>query len=194
MKRRFFRAVAIVAGVLPVFASAIDLTPRSRVKDLEGTKIAVLSFADGPDTITWQPPLGWSVSGGGNFLMLRCGDLPEADFSITVRPRVAAAPPLSALKPEELQALAASALPRSAQDISGTAIREGSFTIGLNPSREVLCAFTLMGQKYLASVALVDADDKERMFVIITARPADFERVHGEAIASLFSWQQGSAR
>ncbi len=174
-----------------VVAQGLDLTPRAGFKNLEGANISILKFAKGSVPISYQPPAGWAATGGPKAITLRPTEIPEAEFCMFVRARAEKSPALGSIGVEDLQKLAAAELPGRAEDVAVMAVNEGPFTIAAQASREVVCSFSLSGRKYQGSVALVDFSENERLVMIIHARPADFARMRSQAVASLFSWQQG---
>jgi hypothetical protein len=190
------RSVYCLAAVLTLLllqsrSGALDLTPQFGFKQIEGANIPILRFSDGEDAITYQPPPQWKATGGPAMVTLRPPDQPDAEFRIAVRPRAAKSAPIAGQGFGELQAVAFAELPARAEEISFIALNEGSFTIGPQPCREILCSFSISGRKYSASIALIDRSEKERLVILIHTRPIDFGKVRAQAIASLFSWQQG---
>jgi len=61
----------LVAGLSA--AHALDLTPITSYRELEGVRIPVISFEDGLRKVNWQPPDNWQLSGGGQQLNLYPG-------------------------------------------------------------------------------------------------------------------------
>lgn len=175
-------AVALCPQVLP----ALDLTPMHGFRELEGVRIPVVYFKDGARTVTYQPPTNWQISGGGESLQL----FPPSRDGAAVRLRTETLPdgvPETAGKDSE--AWMRGLLPPNASDVERVGESAGAFTLGPQPSRAVRFSYALSGYRYLAEVAVVDLDDKERLTVLVTARQADFRAVHEEAVASLFRWQ-----
>jgi hypothetical protein len=55
---------------------------------------------------------------------------------------------------------------------------------------EFIFTFARYGSRDTISISLVDYSDKERLIVLISAGEKDFDKIHGMAISSLFSWRE----
>jgi hypothetical protein len=62
------------------------------------------------------------------------------------------------------------------------------FMLNGKPSREFIFSYKATGKEFKTSVTLLDWSEREHLVVVITARSADYKRVHDAEIASLFSW------
>lgn len=176
----------IAVTLCPQILSALDLTPVHGFRDLEGVRIPVVYFKDGTRRVTYQPPTNWQISGGGESIQL----FPPARDGAAVRLRKDTRPDAEPeTAGENSEAWMRALLPPTASDIERIGESAGAFTLGPQPSRAVRFSYALSGHRYLAEVAVVNLDDKERLTVIVTARQADFQAVHEEAVASMFRWQ-----
>lgn len=165
---------------------ALDLTPASGFRELEGFRIPIVRFTDGTRKVVYQPPAGWHLSGGGESLSLLPPDRQEAAVQLrTVR----RPPPESGTASEDFDTWAHSQLPPSATSIKKLGEAEGQFTIAAQPSRARTFSYSLVGRRFFASVAAVDLSSTERLTVVMTAREPDFKAMQDEAVASFFSWQ-----
>jgi hypothetical protein len=69
----------------PVFA-ALDLTPIPSIRDGEGTPFHEILFHDGTKTVHYDPPPGWTFSGGGSQVKLIPPGLSQAEGTIEAAP------------------------------------------------------------------------------------------------------------
>lgn len=180
----------LLAALGPTPLQALDLTPQHSYRDLEGVRIPILRFQDGPRRAIYQPPSGWRATGSGASLALIPGRTEQATvlFKIGSRPAEAAG---ETPDPSAFEAWARSFLPADASRIERVAEIANGFTLGTQASRELTFSYTRPAGRFLTAVAAVEIGDRERLAVVVSAREADFKAVHGDAIASLFSWQWG---
>ena len=172
---------------------ALDLTPQQTTRELEGIRIPILRFRDGPRRVTYQPPADWRVSGTGRLLQLTPGSLEQALVVLRLeeRPAPPKVEPVPAEAAEEFEQWARRLLPPQATHIERVGESANRFTLGPASSRELLFTYTSPAGRFSAAIAAVDLDERERLAVIVTVRREAFARLHEEAIASLFSWQWG---
>lgn len=175
--------------LLPAAAMALDLTPTSDVKEQEGFKFPRLKFKDGVGKVTYTPPNGWRMSFEDGTLVFIPKEKTHASFEMRVVPRTGTDMEPFA-KTEALIPYAAKFLPKLATEIAYTGTNQGTFTINGLPSREFLLQFQEPGHPTHASLNVIDLNDRERLIIVITAQPRDFEEVRGIAVQSLFSWQK----
>jgi hypothetical protein len=175
--------------LVPGCVAALDLQPRADEKVLEGGfRVSVVSFDHQGQKIRWQPPLGWTLSFKSPVLTLHAKGRTHASMDLRVVPRAAGDREVFG-KTETLLPYLARFLPAGASNLAYKGTSEGAFTIGPTPAREFLLAFDEPGHPSMASVSVVEFSAEERLVVVITAKPDDFEEVRQEAVASLFSWQ-----
>ena len=179
---------AILFGLVPSMALGLDLTPKPDVKVLEGGfKVPVLTFADKKKPVRWMPPEGWRVTHESGVLTLSDPDRTHAGMELRVVPKTNGDLATFA-SAEALQKYCAAFFPKTATEITYTGTNAGPFTIGQAPAREYLFKFTEPGHPTLASVSLVDISETERLAMIVSAQPKDFEKIREAAVASMFSW------
>ncbi len=176
----------LLCALSPQSLPALDLTPTHGFRDLEGFRIPVVYFRDGARKVTYQPPTDWQISGGGtSFQLFPPGrDGAAVQFrkdTLPIKGDVAEAGDIAQWFRDQL--------PPQATDVERIGESSGQFTLGPQPSRAVRFSYALSGHRYVAEVAVVDLDEKERLAVIVTALQADFKAVHEETVASLFHWQ-----
>jgi hypothetical protein len=174
--------------MLPVTAVALDLNPRADFKELEGRRFPVISFDDPGQKIQWMPPSDWRMSHENGVLKLFPKGLAKASMELRVVGRVAGDREVLG-SVETLLPYCAKYLPSIAKDLSYRGNKTGPFTIGPLAAREYLIDFSESGHSCRASVSMVDYSDRQRLIVVVTAQPKDFETVRAEAISSMNSWQ-----
>lgn len=173
----------IFLGAAPALY-ALDLTPSEASRDLEGEKVPVTLFKDGPYTVTWQAP--WAITGGGKRISL-LPPTPQSSVSLEVRSmKESEIPPDSAPAPEILEKWAAPFLRQDATEIVPIKTIRGSYQLNSQPSKEYIFSYLSQSRRFTTSASFVDLNDKERVFVVITAPSSVFEPIHAEAVSSLF--------
>ena len=177
----------VVAGLHT--ANALDLTPINSFRDLEGTKIPVVLFEDGPRKVNWQPPDNWQLSGGGKQLNLYPGKIPLAAAQLKLIAHTAAQPPDRAAALDTFLKWATSFVPADATGLTFAKETPNPFLIGQKPSREFTFNYVSAATKCSTSVALVDLDANESLALVITARAEDFEGIYNDGTMSMFRWR-----
>ena len=182
--RILFRCLAL----LPMTAGALDLNPQDTFKDLEGVKIPMVEFSDGTHKVRWRPPNDWRMTYEDGRLLLLAKAYTHASLEIRVVPR-AAGDTAWLDRPDTLTRLITTLLPKTATGTAVTGNNDGPFTIGSIAAREFLFDFQEPAHASRGSMCIVDLNDRERLIVLITAQPKDFEAVRSTGIESMFSWQ-----
>ena len=163
-------------------AGALDLSPQFGQRELEGFQIPILRFGDGGRKVSYRPPEKWRVSGTTAELNLIPPKRADCRAIFSVRP-------LASDAGEELKKWARECLPGNAVEVESLGEKESPFMLGKLPSHEFIFAYQQNGIRFVRSVAIVDLSEKERLSVAVVARRDDFEAVHAEIIASMFSWE-----
>ena len=180
--------VWLIFPLLSSGAAALDLTPREGSRKLEGMNIPVLYFTDSTKSIRYQPPGNWAFTGGGDLLKFTPRGVEEADMIWQIvrrRPEeVPATPEAPALLAKQAQTL----VPPGVEELK-LETRPSPFTLNGKGSWEFCFTYTLGGRSFGKSVCLCDLTPTERLYIIISARGADFQAVRDAGISSLFSWQ-----
>ena len=181
MKRHCLHLALVLA---PFAAHALDLTPATSFRDLEGFKIPIILFSDAGKKISFQPPPNWKVSGGGSTLSLYPAEIADAALQLRAFP----IKPLSPGVTEDLEKWCRAMLPQDASQPKLESENENVFTLGELPSREFTYSYAAQGRRFTTSVAIVDWNERERLAVVVTARAADFPATYEAAMRSMFSW------
>lgn len=170
-------------------AHALEFQPTRSYRELEGVRIPLLLFPDGPRKIRYEPPDGWDMAGGGAEISFRPRALAMAELKLTVTPkRAARAGENAAPVPAPRDALG-SFLPPDATKIEPVSEAENPFMLETVGSREAVFAYTSGGQRCRISIATCDLNATQWLAVVTNAFERDFEEVRRAAIGSMFSWQ-----
>jgi hypothetical protein len=174
---------------LPGVVSALDLTPKESVRELEGVKIPIVTFSDGRRQAVWQPPVKWQMSGKGRKLMLYPPNIVQAAMQLEVHPRTASnGQSNDAASPEDLEHWAQKFLPQDCTEMILLGTNTNPFNIGSVGSTEFTFTYLSQSRRFSTSVAVTNISPLERLAMIVTAHTADFAAVHDEALASMFRW------
>ncbi len=178
------RLLPLALALTPFVAKALDLTPVSSFRELEGFRIPILLFSDAGKKISFQPPHEWKVSGGGDALSLYPTGEPDAVMQLRVR----AVKPLAAGVAEDVEKWCRAQLPQDAAEPTLEGEVANIFNLGALPSRQFTYSYAAQGRRFTTSVSVVDWNARERLAVIVTARTAEFAATHEAAMRSMFSW------
>lgn len=171
---------------LPASAQ-LDLTPGVYVSQLEGTRTEITAFRNGAGQVTWQSPPNWRIIGGGTRISLippdaiqaearveifgpQAGDTFDEEFSKTFRGEVA------------------SSLAREITALEWADDEASPLLINRHPTYKVTASYTLGAQRFTTAVWVCNFA-KQQVRFRLTARAADFEKLHEIFRESLYTWQ-----
>lgn len=177
----------LVAGLHA--AHALDLTPITSYRELEGVRIPVISFEDGPRKVNWQPPDNWQLSGGGQQLNLYPEKTPLAAVQLKLIGHEAAQAPDRTAAGKDFLKWAMSFVPGDATGLTFEHETPNPFLLGGKHSREFTFNYVSAAKKCSTSVALVDLDARQSLALVITACAEDFEGIYNAGTTSMFRWQ-----
>lgn len=182
----------LALGCILLFATArlqaLDLTPETSERILEGVHIPVVLFHDSDKIYAFQPPTGWHSSGGETNLTYFPAERADASMKLCVIKHAPGAPAIANIPSPDLIKWSQSRLPADAEDIQVLAENPNVFALEGKSARELVFSYKAGGQRFQTSVALLDWSEREQFAAIITARAADFQIVYSAANGSLFSW------
>jgi hypothetical protein len=164
----------------------IDLTPSVGEYTSEGIKYQRLMFRDEKQLVAYYPPPGWTFSGGVRQVQLTP---PKKSFAQAVIEAV----PLDKPHPLDQKAVDAfrqrlmAELPSGSQFAKIEQETENSVPVNGGPSFEVVISYQAMGQKFVRSAVLANVRETQLVF-LLTASKDDFEALHRDFKASIFSW------
>jgi hypothetical protein len=174
-------------GTAFVVEAGIDLTPTVNEYTAEGMKFQQLTFQYNEQRIQYEPPSRWTFDGNSAELHLKP---PQKNFAEAVITAVPLSKPQvldeNAIKPLEQQFIAG--LPVGSQFAKIEEEIASPVLLGGNASFEVTVSYQLTGEKFLRSALFVNLRDTQLIFRF-TARKDDFQALHREFKASIFSWR-----
>jgi hypothetical protein len=184
MKRLFL--IIMFALAFLVSADALEFTATSQEYVAEGIKFRRLAFKDGDRKIVYEPPQQWTCNSTGNSLQLVPTNTARAEARIqaaTLPPDVK--PGLDAA-PDWQQAFLQS-LPAGSQ--GGTLVSDAMNPVAFQDgvSYEMTGSYTALGEKFIRSRIVAIVPGMQLTFTL-TARKADFDKLHLAFRSSIMSW------
>ena len=189
---RKLAAFLFLAVLVSSADSAIDLTPATKEYTREGFVYTQVTFKADKGTVIFNPPQGWTISGGKDRAQLTPQGKRFAEASIQATPSIA--PQLfeeAALKTLEQKVLAE--VPTGSQSIMVVKREQNPVMIGQNPSFEFVVSYQALGQLFLRSVIFVATPDTQLTFRV-SAPKADFEALSTSFRRSISSWHLVEAK
>jgi hypothetical protein len=175
------------AAVARTARGAIDFTPATGERTLEGIRFPELYFHENGRKISYEQPRGWTYTGDATSIKFIPSDVRGAFADITQAPLQ---------KPQNfdddamksLQAKALTLLSPDAGDIVVVSAEKNPLMINAHETFEVILAFQLYGEHYRQSVLFLNLPDTQLSFRVLS-RKVDFERLHRDFRGSLCSLQ-----
>ncbi|MFL6527159.1 MAG: hypothetical protein ACJ8IQ_03590, partial [Chthoniobacterales bacterium] len=166
--------------------SALEFTATSRDYVAEGIKFRQLVFKYGNSQVIYEPPQQWSCNMTGSGLQLAPGKTSRAEATIQAAPLPPEIKPGLDKAPDWQQAFLQS-LPPSSQGgaLESDAINPVVFQGGV--SYEMIGSYTVLGEKFVRS-RLVAVVPGMQLTYTLTARKADFDKLHLAFRSSIMSW------
>lgn len=188
---RSLAAVLLAGLVVGPARGAIDFTPTTGERKLEGSVFKQLIFHEEGHAIAYEQPRGWTYSGGGGSIAFAPPGLAQAKAEIQQTP-LSGAQKFDAATIKTLQDQVLASLPKEAQQPAIIGEENSPIMINGQPTYEVTIGYTLFGQEYQVSVLFVNLPDTQLRFRV-AARKQDFEKVHRLFRGSLCSlqWSRG---
>ncbi|MFL6537220.1 MAG: hypothetical protein ACJ8JD_03475, partial [Chthoniobacterales bacterium] len=202
--RRLSAAAALVSGLLEVQkmkrllliivcaspflvnADALEFTATSREYVAEGIKFRQLVFKDGDRQVVFEPPQQWTCNVTGNGLQLVPTSTARAEATIQAVPLAPDVKPGMDAAPDWQQAFLQN-LPPGSQGgtLVSDAINPIAFQGGV--SYEMTGSYTALGEKFIRSRIIAIVPGMQVTFTL-TARKADFDKLHLAFRSSIMSW------
>jgi hypothetical protein len=187
MHRSLFLILITLGPVTALtYADEINLTPKSSVREQDGIHFPQLEFADGKKTITYEPPRGWTCSGGGTQrVTLNVPDKVQADAAIgwAAQPVVFDEEGL-----KQVRALAPTLLARGSEDVKIVSEIANPLRMNGHEVYEVVMTCGFYGQRFKTAIYFVSLGDSQLRFTL-SCQEKDFEQLQPVFQSSLFSWQ-----
>jgi hypothetical protein len=167
--------------------AAIDFTPITGERVLEGVVFKQLIFHESGRAITYEQPRGWTYSGDSNRIRFTPPDIRQAQADMAQSPL---------LEPQTfndataklLQNQVLASIPPGSQNVTVISEEQNPVSINRQQTYAVIIGYSLSGQEYRLSVIFLNLPNTQVQFRVI-ARKQDFEEVNRLFRASLFSLQ-----
>ena len=186
MNRIFAYTCALL--LLHVSANAgIDFTATEVERTLSGIKFKQLVFQQDGKKIGYQPPRGWSFTGGGSRIKFIPPEIAQAQGEID-QVQLSAPQSLDEETMKTLQRKTLESVPADSRQVTLVSEEKNPLLINKNETYEVTVSYQAFGQEFQMSVLYMNLPDTQVRFRT-TARKADFEKVHKAFRGSIFSWQ-----
>jgi len=187
--RIYLAALFLATGLVAVARAGIDFTPTGSERVLEGIVFKQVLFHQGGHEIAYEPPRGWTYTGGAAQLKLTPPNVSQAQATMEQSP-LAAPQILDEPTAKQLQQAGLASVPSGAQNVALVSEEKNPLRINRQETYEVVIGYNFFGQDYQLSVLYANLPDTQIRFRTV-ARKADFEKVHREFRASLFtlSWR-----
>ncbi|MEP6668004.1 MAG: hypothetical protein ABJF10_02560 [Chthoniobacter sp.] len=186
MVRSIVFAAAFICVAPRVFGE-VDFTPKDSFYLAEATRVPDVAFQNGSRKITYSPPGGWTLSGGGRKLSLTPPDTVQAGAVMQTDP-IAAVVPATEENVKAYSDVAVGLLPREASKVTVVDAAICSMRIAQRSMVEVTLTYVLFGQHFTSNILFLPYD-KEQIIFQVTARNADYTPLAKAFRASLFSLQ-----
>jgi hypothetical protein len=183
----FFGSILFLGLTTSWSGAAIDFTPTTSERTLEGIVFKQLVFHEDGRPITYEHPRGWTYSGDASRIRFTAPGFPQAQAEINQVP--APKDPNfdeSAVKALREEVLAS--VPKGSQNVVVIGDERSPITINGRPTYGVTVAYNLFGQDFGLSVLFANLPNTQLRFRVI-ARKQDFPKVHTLFRGSLVSLQ-----
>jgi hypothetical protein len=167
--------------------AAIDFTPTTGERVLEGIVFKQLVFHENGRPITYEQPRGWKYSGEAAHIRFTPPEIGQAQAEIIQAP-LAQPQSFDDSTRKNLQTQVLGSVPSGSQNGVIIAEEQNPLTINRQPTYTVTVGYNLSGEDYRLSVIFANLDKTQLQFRII-ARKKDFGQVNRLFRGSLFSLQ-----
>ena len=185
----YLAVVFFSATLLASAMAGIDFTPTSGERVLEGVVFKQIIFHQEGHEIAYEPPRGWTHIGDAAQLKWNPPNVSQAQATMEQSP-LAGPQVLDEPTLKQLQQTTLASVPAGAQKVALVSEEKSPLRINQQESYEAIVGYNFFGQDYQLSVLYANLPDTQVRFRTV-ARKADFEKVHREFRASLFtlSWR-----
>lgn len=167
--------------------ASIDFNPTTGERVLAGVKFPQLIFKEGSRTITYEQPRGWSYNGNGASIVFTPPGVTQAQATIEQTP-IRGPQPFDEATIKALQEQVVTDAGGAGQHTELISAEKNPVMVNRNETFEVIVSYQSAGTDYQRSVLFLNLPDTQLRFRI-TARKADFEKLHRQFRASICSWQ-----
>ncbi len=176
----------VAVASLPAIA-AIDFTPTTGERELEGVVFKQLIFHEEGRRITYEPPRGWTYSGDASRIRFIPPDMAQAQAEIQQTP-LSEPQNLDEARIQALRAEVLASVPKGSQQTVVVAEEKNPVSINRSESYGITVAYNLFGQEYRLSALFANLPKTQLQFRVIAEKNA-FEKVHRLFRGSIFSMQ-----
>jgi len=168
-------------------SAAIDFSPDTGERLLDGIKFPQLIFHEGGRAITYEHPRGWSYSGGGPSIKFLPPGIAQAEGEIQQAPLAAPQaldePTLKALQQQTL-----ALVPPGSLNVALLSEEKNPILVNGNETYEATFRYTFYGQEFQVSALFINLPHIQ-LRMRTTAKKEDFQKVHNAFRASALSFQ-----
>ena len=167
--------------------AAIDFSPMIEEYSHAGFNYRKVTFKEDKGIVTYTPPQGWTIRGGGNAAQLTPPDKAFVDGVILAMPlRGPQAFDEATVAALEQQVVATA--PPGSQAAQVVRRQENPVALGSNPSVEIAISYSVLGRSFERSVVFVNTVDTQLVFRF-SAPKEDFGALHQRFRQSIGSWE-----
>jgi hypothetical protein len=181
-------SLLVSLSTVPLLRADLDLTPDTATRRLDDASFPQLTFADGPQRVSYESPRGWSSSAISPMeIRFSPPQLAQAQATIEAVPLIEK----SNLDDNSIQKLredTLKALPKNSTQVQVVSEVTNSLMINGHKTYEITIAYMAYGQRYRTSVLFANLDRQQLRCRVLTRAP-DFDQVHRDFSASLCSLQ-----
>jgi hypothetical protein len=188
MVQRITYLLFIGLSSTPLLRADLDLTPGTAARKLNGASIPELVFSDGPQTVSYESPRGWTYSAvSSREIRFQPPQLSQAETTMQIVP-MAEEYRFDEQLIEKLKEDLVRSLPKSSTKIEVISEVNDALLINGHTTYEVTISYQNYGQKYRLSMLFANLGRQQLRFRVL-ARDSDFDQVHRDFTASLCSLQ-----
>ena len=177
----------LVLAYASAASAAIDFTPTTGERILDGIKFPQLIFKEDGRKVLYEPPRGWTYTGGGGSIKFTPPNISQAQGVIEQSP-LPVPQVWNEATTKALQQQALASVPPGSLGVAIVSEEANPIMVNGNPTYEVVIGYTFYGQEFQLSVLYINLPGTQlRMRAI--AKKADFEKVHKAFRSSAVSFQ-----
>lgn len=175
----------LVGTVWSSATAAIDFTPISGERTVDGIVFKHVVFRENGAPISYDVPRGWTCTGNSTGLRLTPPDATQAYAEIVQQP-LPEPQPLDEAAVEKLRAQASASVPPGSLDLTLVGEEAGNIRIKGAETYGMTQGYVLHGEEYQCNVLYANLNDTQLRFRVV-ARKKDFEAVFRAFRGSLFT-------
>lgn len=174
--------VLMAAGCL---CSAVDFTPITKTRKIEGIEETYISFRDGSREITYYPPRDWRLNGSGSKLTLVPNSIRNVDAQIEIK-QVATVVPIDAVNVKKYIEVAQKTAPRDARNVQVLGSTLNPVRISDRDTLAIELQYEAFGATYRSHLLYLNRDREQWIFQL-SAPASVFEQAFEPFRRSLYA-------